>query len=380
MRQRSRASVRTRFVTVVAMTLVGAVACTGGKPGAPTSAPTATPHRGGSVVLGAEGWPKCLNPITDCADDVWYRYTVGSLILPRLVPYSNDMTPEPSALITEVPSLENGGLTQHPFAVTYHLAPAAVWSDGTPITCDDVDFTWKAINHSTVEPLPYDWTASGVAGISRIECPDPRTVTLDFNKVYTDWPELFGGTSGFILEQAAFRNVPGFPDRPDLKDEMKQSIPFSGGPWTLDSWSRDREVLVPNPKYWGTRSHLSKVTILPQMDPDVGAASIQDGDVDAIFPSASTVPLAHRFGAEPDIATAGGSGQVVDALWFQLDRPPLNDPRVRQALAHAMAGDAVVEGVTRPHDPNAEVNDCGPWIPGPGTVVPGDRAVRPVRL
>jgi ABC-type transport system substrate-binding protein len=45
--------------------------------------------------------------------------------------------------------LDNGGLTESPFTVTYHLNPKAVWHDATPISCADVLFTWLAILNTT---------------------------------------------------------------------------------------------------------------------------------------------------------------------------------------------------------------------------------------
>src|SRR5207253_3204624 len=113
----------------------------------------------------------------------------------------------------------------------------------------------------------------------------PRTVRLDFNKVFTDWPDLFGGfptgspayvAPGVILERAAFPNVNG-SDHPDLSREMKHSIGFSGGPWVLKHWSKDDAVLVRNPKYWGKQPALDQVVFVPRTDAETEARSIQSG-------------------------------------------------------------------------------------------------------
>ncbi len=85
-------------------------------------------------MVGVVGWPTCLNPITDCAYSPAYASTVEQFVLPRLIDWSNAMHPEPSPLIREVPSLDDGGLVESPFTITYHLNRDAVWSDGTSIT------------------------------------------------------------------------------------------------------------------------------------------------------------------------------------------------------------------------------------------------------
>src|SRR5437763_11678904 len=72
MRVRSTA----RYIAVAAIFALGAVACssggggggsTGGGGGGGGTAANTSPHKGGSIILGAEQWPQCLNPVTDCA-------------------------------------------------------------------------------------------------------------------------------------------------------------------------------------------------------------------------------------------------------------------------------------------------------------------------
>jgi peptide/nickel transport system substrate-binding protein len=354
----------------LAVMIVAAVACTGGA--APT--PSRTSRDGGSIVIGAEGWPRCLNPITDCAASPWYVYAVQQFVFPRLVQWSNTMEPEPSPLIQAVPSLDNGGIIESPFSVTYHLNPKAIWADGTPITCEDVRFTWLAILNATGTYSTAGYTTEGgVAGIRNVACPTRRTVRLEFNKVYVDWPDLFGGTGaeGFILEKAAFPQEANTV-KPDLRTEMMASLPFSGGPWILQSWSPAQLVLVRNPRYWGPRPHLDRVTFVPRTGEAAEVSAILAGDVDAIFPHLSNVPLADLFQHNPDVKVVGGDGNAVDALWFQLDRPPMKDPQVRRAFAYAMDRDGVAGGVVGLDNPGARTNDCGPWVPGQGPWCPTD--------
>src|SRR5207237_346355 len=80
------------------------------------------------------------------------------------------------------PSLDNGGLTQSPFTVRYKINTAAKWSDGTPITCADFDFTRNAILNTkgTYTTVGYAATPGG-SGISSIDCTDPHTAVLKFS-------------------------------------------------------------------------------------------------------------------------------------------------------------------------------------------------------
>jgi peptide/nickel transport system substrate-binding protein len=202
--------------------------------------------------------------------------------------------------------------------------------------------------------------------VSKVECPDPQTVKLDFNKIFVDWPDLFGGATGYIIQKSQFSSVPGFPDKPDLKGQLTDAVPFSGGPWVVKSWSQDQAVLVRNEKYWDQKTYLDQVTFVPREDQPTEVSSILSGDVDAIFPQPSNVPFADQFGDNPDVEAVGGNGNFVEALWFQLDDPVMKDLKVRQAFAYAVDREAVISGVIGLNNPNATVNNCGLWIPGQG--------------
>src|SRR5436309_14751230 len=90
--------------------LIGA-ACTGGEGPVPSpSGPPSPPPRGGSVTLGLDDWPQCLNPITACAETP-EQSTLLRLVLPKLMWIDQRGHPAASPLIETAPSLENGGLT-----------------------------------------------------------------------------------------------------------------------------------------------------------------------------------------------------------------------------------------------------------------------------
>jgi peptide/nickel transport system substrate-binding protein len=60
----------------------------------------------GTLVIGAEQWPECLNPLTECANSSWYQWTAGFVLLPGVWDTTNEFTFEPTALVTEEPTVE----------------------------------------------------------------------------------------------------------------------------------------------------------------------------------------------------------------------------------------------------------------------------------
>jgi peptide/nickel transport system substrate-binding protein len=339
---------------------VGSVVCT---PTPPRPSPTGSVRLdvdGHSFVFGAEGWPNCLNPITGCGANAWTWYTVLEHVLPRAMQLDPESRFVPSPLLVEAPSFENGGLTEDPFTVRFRISDDAVWEDGSPITSKDFRFTWRAIvSTKQAYPLGLD----GYDFIEGIDTADPRTAVIRFTQPYPDWPNLFGGERGFVLKAAAFPNV-AREENPDLSHEMSDSIPFSGGPWILQSWSQDQAVLVRNDEYVGQPAKLDQATFVPRTDHETEIESIATGEVLAIYPQPSEASLLNQIGGFPGVCAFGGPSTTLETLWFQLDRNPLTESLVRQALLYALDRQSVVQAIPSLNDPSAAVVNCGiPAVP-----------------
>jgi len=360
-----RMRILVRTVAAVAVFGIIAAACGGSNnPGASSTAPGATApasHKGGNATFGAEQWPQCLNMITSCATSTWMQIVGPQPTLPKLIQLGQSSDVVASPLITEVPSLANGGLTSNPFTVTYHLNPKAVWDDGTPITSADVDFTWKAIINTTGTTSTIGYQPVGDnGGITSIDTTDPHTVKMSFSAPYADWYDLFGGgsTNGFVLKKAAFPTAD--PNKPDLSKEMNNMISFSGGPWKMTSWSKSQEVLVRNAKYWGHQPLLDQVTFVPLEEQPQEIAALLSGQVDAIFPQAGAASVAQQLSANPNAKSVAGPTNYGDAFWFQLDDPVMKDFKVRQAIAYGVDRQAIIDQIIKVNDPSAQVLNCLP--------------------
>jgi peptide/nickel transport system substrate-binding protein len=336
------------------VSLVGVACSSDGDGGGGGGGTEGTPHSGGTAVFGAEQWPQCLNPITSCAFASWYFYTVQEHVMPRLMALSVDNEFIASPLLTEAPSLENGMVTDDPFTVTFELNPDAVWDDGSPITSEDVDFTWKAIMNTTGTI-----STQGYNEIESIDTSDPSTAVVEFKNPYVDWPDLFGGNLGFVLPKAAFPDAD--PDQPDLSDEMTDSVEWSGGPWKLDSWDKSQAVLVRNENYWGDKTLLDQVTFVRRQNQSTEINSILTGEVDAIFPQPSNVSLLDQFAQNPSVEAVGGGSNYYEALHLNHDAEPVDDPKVREALLYATDRESIVDVIIKLNNPEATVLNCLGW-------------------
>ena len=338
----------------VAIAMLGP-ACTGDNPPTPSPSPTPstgpTAHRGGEAVFGSESWPECINPLTSCASALFTHSTVLQHVLPRAMQLDANGNFVASPLLVEAPTLDNGGLTQSPFTVRFHISPEAVWDDGTPITSADFRFTWLATMHTVGA---YD--TRGYSHIVAIDTTDPRTAAIRFDQVYVQWPDLFGGESNYVLKGSAF---PGKnPDKPNLRREMESDIPFSGGPFRLESWSQEGAVLVRNESYFGTKSYLDQVTFVPLANQDPFDALIK-GSISAVAPDVWSREPATRVDPLPNIHILGEDGVYAEALWFNQRVPPMDNPKVREALMYAVDRQALIDSLVMEWNPTAGMLNCG---------------------
>ena len=155
--------------------------------------------------------------------------------------------------------------------VTYDIAEAAVWDDGSPITAADFKATWEASLNTpgSISTSGYDQITSVEAGTS------DKQVVVTFSTVYAPWKGLFGG----LIKASAVENTS------DVSGDFADMIPFSGRAMKLESWSPDQAVFVPNDKYWGTdKAVAKKVVMVPKADSDTEIASIKAGEVDFVYP------------------------------------------------------------------------------------------------
>ena len=263
-----------------------------------------------------------------------------------------------SPLLSQAPSLENGGLQRGPpFTVTFRIREGAIWDDGSPIISEDFAFTWRAIMHTKGSIL-----AEQYAAIRSIDTTAPKVAVVALDEPTATWPELFGGSAGFVLKRSAFPNAN--PDRPNLKNRMQDSIGFSGGPWILRSWSKDQAVLFRNERYFGRRTALDNVVFVPRTDQAIELRSLLLGEIAVIFADPSfaaseNLPSFRQLGSNPKIKTMATSSTKFEALWFNPKFRPLNDRMVREALMYAIDRQGIVNSIVKPSNPVADVLNCG---------------------
>jgi len=161
-----------------------------------------------------------------------------------------------------------------PQVVTYTINPKAVWSDGTPITWQDIASQIHALSgtdsaFAIAGPSGADRVATVTRGV------DDRQAIMTFAKPYAEWRGMFAG-NGMLLPASMTATPEAFN-----KGQLDSPGP-SAGPFIVSSLDRttQRIVLTRNPKWWGTRARLDTITYLV-LDDAARLPALQNNTIDA---------------------------------------------------------------------------------------------------
>src|SRR5439155_460628 len=177
--------------------------------------------RGGSVVVAYPYEPSTLNPFVPGGDSPATRDLVRPL-MPALYRIGPKGARAPWLLAAEPSTADVGG---SPWGVRLRLRADAVWSDGAPITANDLRFTWKAVTTSpgVATRDPYDRVKDVV-----VEAPDLARRSFAARRgsqVTSDrgatWVGLFLNTQGLVLSDVHVRQaIARSLDRPAIAEGL----------------------------------------------------------------------------------------------------------------------------------------------------------------
>lgn len=306
-----------------------------------TEEAAAVPAEGGDIVIGYDGSePRILNGYLVGGDMMATRDTTAT-VFEGLIGLDDEFHYYPW-LITEIPSVENGLLTEEPFTITYKLRKGITWSDGEPLTSEDIKFTWETIMNPDWEIL----SRVGYEKIESIETPDPLTAIVKFKQPYAPWKDLFGPSGG----------VPGILPKhwlegKDFNTVMNQEV-LGSGPFILKEWAAgDHITLVKNENYWGgpngVKSKLDSITF-KFIGTDDLIPLLRTGQVDLIIPPPD-LNLLEQLQDMGGVEVQVQGGLRWEHLAFNQKEAdsPLRDVNVRKAISYAIDRKAIVEQVLK---------------------------------
>lgn len=226
---------------------------------------------------------------------------------------------------------------------TFHLREDAQFSDGTPITAHDYKYTF---DRAMLGP--------GYIGLltpfMALESPDDVVVLDDYTlQVTTSRPaaltetiiafQVFGAISQATAEAHATEEDP-------WADEWHRTNANPSGPYIITEWNPGVEYLFePNPNYWRGQDFFRNGGAVFRVVPDAATRIqlLRAGDVDV----ALGIPYSDLadLDADPNVTVHAIPATRVYHLGMNLNQPPFDDQRVRQAISYAIPYEAILENV-----------------------------------
>jgi len=276
-------------------------------------------------------WTQEFDTLSPLYTSMWFSTITYSLWNTWAWNFDENLEPIP-VLVSEIPSAENGGISEDGRTLTFKLRDDIVWSDGEPITSDDFVFTYEmnvAPGNTVSSTYPYYQVES-------IDAPDAQTVVVTFIEPFAPWLATLWHS---ILPAHVLRPV--FEADGTLDEAEWNLAPTVGvGPYRFEEWeSGSYARFVKNENWWGPEPEIDEIFFRFVPDDASQVAALQNGEGDiGTFIAYSDVPTLQDAGV--NIMTVP-SGYYEGIFFFLGDEtvpghPALQDERVRQAIAMAL--------------------------------------------
>jgi peptide/nickel transport system substrate-binding protein len=314
---------------------------------------------------------------------------------------------------TDVGTIEK--TSDDPLTVTMTLNKNLKWSDGEPVTADDLVLNW-AINSGYYDDATLDADgnatsgtqyfaiAGSTAGLDKTSFPeigsDNESITLTFSEPYVDYTLLASGTSAvaqpahIVAKKAGIGSAsdltallkslphgnPAAPAAPNAKLQAAAAFVNSGydissyptdpdllvsaGPWQLTAWTPGQSLTYSkNTGYTGDLApKIDK--LIQRVIPDAAAqvTALQNGEVDIAYPQASA-DTKSSLEAISNAQVLAGDQVSYDHLDLNFGSSVFADPTVREAFLLTIPRQQILDAIVTPVNPDAKPLDSQIWLP-----------------
>jgi glutathione transport system substrate-binding protein len=220
--------------------------------------------------------------------------------------------------------------------ITYKINPKAKWYDETPITWEDYEAQWKALNGTNPA-----FNVASTNGYERIESvvkgADDREVIVTYKEPYADWRGLFG-----LYPKSTNRDPAVF------NDGWKDKPLNTSGPFKLENVDRTAQTitLVRNEKWWGKPAKLERI-IYRVIDLDAQIDALANDEIDFIDVGPDVNKL-RRAESTPGVALRKAAGPNFRHITINGRSGVVSDVNVRRALAMAIDRDTIARAALGP--------------------------------
>ncbi len=288
----------------------------------PPDAPT------GRVIVGLSQEPTVFNPLMPHIEvddnvhfslfDALFRIDPDGVIVPNLA--------------TEVPSIENGGISEDGLEWRVQLRDDVHWHDGERFTAEDVKFTLELI----VNPDFRAWRTTGHNLVRDIEVVSDTEITWRMEEPFA--PYLSFLTETFIVPV----HILGSASDPNEAPFNRAPVGTGAFRWG-ERTSGDNLMLTANPDYFGEGPYIEELIFRYIPDMTVLFTQFQSGDIDVVGRSYISQDNYEAARNLPDRTVDLVPAPSVESIYLNMERPQFQDPAVREALYLAMDRESIID-------------------------------------
>lgn len=305
--------------------------------------PAAGPTAGGTLTVGIEEDSKGFDPIKAGYLSVQAR-SIAFAVEERLFDIDKKGNLIPELGLAATPSKDGKSWT-------IKLRQGVSFHDGVPFNADAVVSHWERI----LDPNNRFRGASLMEPIESVKKVDEFTIRFQLRYPWIPLKDLLASTNVI----AAY-----IPSPKAVTEGTQDRSPVGTGAFMFKEWlPNDRLVVVKNPNYWQTgKPHLDSIVFRTVPDMQTRFSGLKSGELDIILTDRGASVLQVKDDNSLKLYSSNASG--AETILFNTSKPPLNDLRVRRAIAHAWNQDFYIKAsykdtIPAIDSPFGEGDSCG---------------------
>ena len=283
-------------------------------------------------------WAMTAEPATLCnihsSSGMYCRYIVSGNIFESLLEY------DPDKLVLRPFLAESFQVSDDGLELSFQIRDDVHFSDGQPITADDVIFTFETITNPEIDAANL---ANYYRDVDRAVKINDREVKFYMKRVYFKSLDLLGGME--ILPKHVYQ----FDDPDEFNKRI--SKPVGSGPYVFEKWDVGREVVLRrNENYWGHKPRLKKKVFRFITNFTAAVQALRAGEVDFMRPLPDQFhELSQDNGFTKDIRCLSYWHPGVGYFWigWNQDRPFFKDRRVRLAMTYIIDRELICKAILK---------------------------------
>ncbi|HEX8457199.1 MAG TPA: ABC transporter substrate-binding protein [Pyrinomonadaceae bacterium] len=279
---------------------------------------------GDRFVMVLEASPKTLDPLrgTDAASERYRQLMFNQLMR------KNEQFDYVGELASNVQTAPDG------LSVTFTLLDNVKFHDGKTLTSTDVKYTFDKLLASDSPKAASFYEGAGANKqplVTGVEAPDARTVVFRLRR---PWLELFANLIPIaIIPQGTF--------------ESQAIKPVGSGAFKFVSYDESQQVvdMEANDSYWEGAPNIKHLRVKVILDANTQQAELVAGRVDLAVNTALSPDAYVNLGRNPNLQVVQSPGVNVQYIGFNNESKPINDARVRQAIAYAIDREGIIKNL-----------------------------------